>query len=591
MKELFSLNKYFVKHKSYLIWGMIFVTLSNLFDILSPPIVREILDTAYDNLGMYTFFQNTTLESIFKSEVMAIVMVNGILLLAFAIIRGIFMYMMRQTIIVMSRHIEYEQKNDIFKHYQKLDTKFFRNNSTGDLMSRISEDVSRVRQYVGPAIMYIINLVTLTIMSLYCMFSVNSKMAFYSIIPLPILALTIYYVNKLVNKKSEKIQTQLSKITSIAQETYSGIRVVQSFNHETTVLDNFKKESESYKKKNIDLNMTEAIYFPSMTLFIGLSTLTCILIGGYFVMQGEITAGNIAEFVIYINKLTFPISAIGWTANMITRAEVSQSRINEFLKTEPEIFSQNQPIDAIQRFDISFENVNFVYTNTGTQALKDFNLQINEREKICILGKTGSGKSTISHLLLRMYDADSGSVILGGRNIKDYDLSVLRQNFAYVPQDVFLFSDSIYNNIAFGLKDVSKEEVIQAAKKASIYNEIMSLPQGFDTVIGERGVTLSGGQKQRISIARALLRKSNILVLDESLSAVDTQTEQVIQQNLINDISEKSVIIITHRIFKNWNFDNIIFMIDGEIVEQGTHEEMMELKGHYFELYNYQVQE
>jgi len=591
MKELLSLNKYLVKYKWYLILGTIFVTLSNLFDILSPPIIREILDTAYENVKMYDFISGSRLEGVFKSEVMEIVMINGILLIAFAIIRGIFMYMMRQTIIVMSRHIEYEQKNDIFHHYQKLDTKFYRNHSTGDLMSRISEDVSRVRQYIGPAIMYIINLVTLTIMTLYCMFSVNTKMAFFSILPLPILALTIYYVNKIVNKKSEKIQTQLSKITSIAQETYSGIRVVQSFNHEDKVLHDFQRESENYKKRNIGLNMTEAIYFPSMNLFIGLSTLTCILIGGYFVMQGEMTAGNIAEYIIYINKLAFPISAIGFTANMITRAEVSQKRINEFLNTEPEIYNSTDAIHNIIHPNVVFKNVNFTYTNTGTHALKDFNLTINAHEKVCILGKTGSGKSTISHLLLRMYDIDSGEIKIGEHSIDKYDISTLRQSFAYVPQDVFLFSDTIYNNIAFGLKDISKEKVIQAAQKASIYNEIMSLPDGFETIVGERGVTLSGGQKQRISLARALLRDTQFLLLDESLSAVDTKTEQAIQQHLKEDIENKTVIIITHRIFKDWNFDKIIFMIDGEIVEQGNHESLLALKGHYYDLYNYQVEE
>lgn len=328
-----------------------------------------------------------------------------------------------------------------------------------------------------------------------------------------------------------------------------------------------------------------------MNLFIGLSTLTCILIGGYFVMNGEMTAGNIAEFVIYINKLAFPISAIGWTANMITRAAVSQKRINEFLNEEPEVFSKSSARTDIKSSNIQFNNVNFYYPNTGTHALKDFNLNIKEHEKICILGKTGSGKSTLSHLLLRMYDVNSGEIQLGDVPIRDYDINILRQQFAYVPQEVFLFSDTIYNNIAFGLKDVTEDQVIAAAKKASIYNEIMSLPEGMNTVVGERGVTLSGGQKQRISLARALLRPSRILLLDESLSAVDTQTEQTIQKNLSKEIAEKTVIIITHRIFKNWDFDKIIFMIDGQIVEQGTHDELIALKGHYYELYQYQIQE
>lgn len=583
MKELYVLNKYLVKYKWRFGFGIIFVILSTLFSILSPPIIRKTLDEVWDKTNAATQFTDVT-----KTEVLELVMYNGILLLVFAILQGVFMFLMRQTIIVMSRHIEYDQKGDIYKHYQKLDTGFYKRNATGDLMSRISEDVSRVRQYIGPAIMYIINLVALVIMSLWMMISVSPKLTLLSVAPLPILAYTIWYVNKIVNKKSEKIQAQLSAITTQSQESYSGIRVVKSFSEEARNIASFGRKSEAYKDNNIALNTTEAIYFPAMNIFIGISILIVILAGGYEVIQGNLTRGNIAEFVIYITKLTFPISAIGWTANMIIRANVSQRRINEFLHTEPLITNPTDGILTPIHGNIDFKNISFTYPNTGIQALKNFNLHIEKGQKICIIGQTASGKSTLSHLLMRMYDVSSGTLEIDNHAIGDYDLPHLRQAISYVPQDVFLFSDTIENNILFGCDVQDKELAREAAKLAAIYDEIMELPEGFDTVIGERGVMLSGGQKQRITIARALAKRPSILLMDESLSAVDTRTESRIQQQLKAYLVDVTTIIITHRIFKEWDFDKIVILEDGEIVEEGTHETLMDLNGRYAKLYAYQ---
>lgn len=583
MKELFVLNKYFKKYSWRFGLGILFVILSTLFSVLSPPIIRETLDQVWEKTNGIQDFSAAA-----RGEVIELVMYNGILLLVFAVLQGVFMFFMRQTIIVMSRHIEYDQKSEIYRHYQKLDTSFYKRNSVGDLMSRISEDVSRVRQYIGPAIMYIINLVALVVMCLWMMLHVSPKLTFYSIAPLPILAYTIWYVNKIVNKKSERIQAQLSAITTKAQESYSGIRVIKSFNEEEDNIGSFSEKSETYKSNNIALHTTEAIYFPAMNLFIGISILIVILAGGYEVMHGNLTRGNIAEFVIYITKLTFPISAIGWTANMITRANVSQRRINEFLHTEPVITNPSHPVQRDIRGDIVFDHVSFTYANTGIQALKDFNLHIAQGQKVCIIGQTASGKSTLSHLLLRMYDTTAGTIRIDGVDIKAYDLSSIRAAISYVPQDVFLFSDTIEQNIAFGNTDNDKKVAVRAAQQAAVYNEIMELPEGFNTIIGERGVMLSGGQKQRISIARALAKKPSILLMDESLSAVDTRTESAIQQNLKESLDGVTTIIITHRIFKEWDFDKIIILEDGVIVEEGDHEQLMTLGGKYAMLYQYQ---
>src|SRR5690554_2820336 len=589
LSSLSALNPYLKKYKWRLLLGVLFVSISNIFAILPPVVIRNVLDQVYNNIDNYFLLGPDSLAGEELSAfIFRLVMISGLLLLGFAILRGIFMFLMRQTIIVMSRFVEFDQKNEIYNHYQKLDTAFYKSNVTGDLMSRISEDVSRVRMYIGPAIMYIINLVVLTGMSIYGMMRVSPSLTVYVILPLPILAFTIYYVNKIVNRKSEKIQAELSNLTSKAQESYSGIRVLKSFGQEKNVIKQFKVFSETYKKSNINLSLTEAISFPAMNLFVGISMITTILIGGYQAIQGTITPGNIAEFVIYINLLTFPIASIGWTANMIQRAAVSQRRINEFLDTTADIESTEAGKAIEVKGHIKFDKVNFTYPHTGVHALKDFSLEILPGQKVAIIGKTGSGKSTFAHLLLRMYDPESGVVSVEGVDLKELELATYRSQIAYVPQEVFLFSDTVENNIKMG-NATPQMTIEEATRLASIYEEIEQLPDGFQTVTGERDVMLSGGQKQRISIARALIKEANILLLDDSLSAVDTNTEQKIQKNLREFLEDKTAIIITHRVFKDWDFDQIFVFDDGAIIENGTHEELMKLNGYYASLYDYQT--
>lgn len=548
------------------------------------------MDDVYKNVETYTNITDTTLAGILRSDVMALVMTNGMLLILFAILRGIFMFFMRQTLIVMSRHIEYDQKNEVYDKYQNLSISFFKSHKTGDLMSRISEDVSRVRMYTGPAIMYGMNLVVLTILCIYNMVQQNAMLTLYVLAPMPILAFTIFYVNKIINRKSEKIQANLSNVTSKAQETYAGIRVIKSFHHEEVVMDSFKDVSLEYKKSNINLALTEAVYGPAMGLFTGLSILITILVGGFQVINGNMTPGSIAEFIIYITMLTFPISAIGFTANMIQRAAVSQRRINEFLDAKTDIQNVENPIQHQVQGEIVFDNVTFEYPHTGIVALKNFNLTIKKGEKVAIMGKTGSGKSTLMHLLLRMYDVSSGEIRIDGIPIKDLDFQQLRQQMSYVPQEVFLFSDTVANNIALGVeKDMDK--VRAAAKLAHVDAEILGLSNGYETVTGERGVMLSGGQKQRISIARALYKEPAILFMDDSLSAVDSKTESGIQKNLQTILDQKTCLIISHRIFKNWDFDKIIILEEGKIAEQGNHEDLMLKNGYYAKLYRYQTEE
>lgn len=589
LRPLRALRPYFYKYKWRLIWGSIFIIISNLFAILAPEVIREVMDYVFDHIQEYKALGAETIEGMAKrKEVMKFVMYNGFLLLAYAVLRGVFMFLMRQTIVVMSRHIEFDQKNAIYEKYQSLDTAFFKENTTGDMMSRISEDVSRSRMYSGPAIMYIINLIVISIMSIYGMMKVSPSLTFYVILPLPILALSIYYVNKIVNRKSEKIQSELSGITGQAQEYYSGIRVLKSFALEPKMIQKFNQQSEDYKKSNIQLSLTEAVAAPSMNLFVGISMLITIFIGGVQVINGQLTPGNIAEFVIYINLITFPIASIGWTANMIQRAAVSQRRINEFLEVSPSIQEVADPIKKEINGDIIFEQVSFTYPHTGVQALKSLDLHILPGQKIAIIGKTGSGKSTFAHLLLRMYDPQKGRIIVDGVPLQDYQIQTFRNQIAYVPQEVFLFSDSVENNIKMGSAPPIMS-VAEAASLASIASEIEQLPMKYQTITGERGVMLSGGQKQRISIARALHKEAKVLLLDDSLSAVDTKTEQNIQQNLKGYLKDKTAIIITHRIFKDWNFDQIFVFEDGQVIEHGTHDDLMSKNGYYADLYRYQT--
>ncbi|MEP7257537.1 MAG: ABC transporter ATP-binding protein, partial [Flavitalea sp.] len=581
-----------------------FIILSNYFAILAPQLTGYIFDLLQQTIGVAGVKTKTAnydpLVSLFIGELknyqlsfIGSVTLFSVAILVFALLSGFFLFLMRQTIIVMSRHIEFDQKNEVFRHYLKLDTNFYKTHSTGDLMSRISEDVSRVRMYTGPAVMYLVNLVFRISFCLFYMIRKDWELTLYVLSPLPVLALTIYLVNTVIHKKSERIQALLSDLTTNAQESYSGIRVIKSFVQEKAMLGFFDKNSEDYKNNAISLAKLEAVYFPAMSLLIGLSTLLTIMIGGLYAIHGRpgMTVGSIAEFVMYINMLTFPVSAIGWTASMIQRAAASQKRVNEFLNTKPVIINPTAGIARPLEGNIVFDKVNFVYPNTGIHALKNFSLDIKKGQKIAIIGHTGSGKTTIAQLMLRLYDCSEGEIRIDNTDIKTLDLTNLRREISYVPQDVFLFSDTIANNIMFGVDNVSRELVEQAARYASIEKEILGFQEKFETMLGERGVTLSGGQKQRISIARALIKDPQVIIFDDCLSAVDTRTEKDILTNLTRYLNQKTAIIITHRILPFFDFDKIIVLEEGTIIEQGTHEQLLAMNGYYTFLSNRQSQE
>ena len=604
MKHLYSLNKYFIKYKWYFLLGVFFVVLTNYFRILAPQITGYIVNTVVESISKSSTsnlhhsyraheYNQLVNELISYFSILSYdkkILYAGIVLFALAIISGLFMFLMRQTIIVMSRHIEYDQKNEIYQHYQQLDITFFKRNATGDLMNRISEDVSRVRMYTGPALMYFINLIAVIGFSIYFMFQSDVRLTIYTLCPLPVLAIVIYYVNAVINQKSETIQAQLSTLTSEAQETYSGIRVIKSFAQEKAIIDHFKLNTKAYRKGVLSLAKTEALYFPSMGLLIGISTLITVMVGTLDVVHGVEGAnvGRIAEFVLYIQMLTFPVSAIGWTASMIQRAAASQKRINEFLLTQPLIKDSEEAKNLQLQGSIELKNIDFTYEHTQIHAINNLSLSIKKGEKIALIGKTGSGKTTLAQLLLKMYNADQGTIDYDEIPIEKIKLNSIRSSISYVPQDVFLFSDTIAENIRFGKEDANEEEVIKAAKEACIYDEIISLPDGFQTLIGERGVTLSGGQKQRISIARAMIKEPNIVVFDDCLSAVDTQTERNILEKLNVYLNKKTAIIITHRIFSLFSFDKIVVIDEGRIIEMGNHEELMDIKGQYYQLFHRQ---
>jgi ATP-binding cassette subfamily B protein len=566
--------------------GIVFVAASNYFRAWQPQVIREALDHVFEQVKLYKAADLDGKEVIL-SEIGGSLLYFGGLVVLLALIMGIFMYFMRQTIIVMSRLIEYDLRKEIFDHYQKLDLEFYRKNNTGDLMARISEDVSKVRMFLGPAVLYGINLTTLFIMVIYSMFRVNVELTLYTLLPLPILSLSIYYVSSIVHKKSTLIQTQLSQLNSSAQEVYSGIRVVKSYVQGPRFVSFFDHESQVYKNKSMDLARVNAMFFPLMLILIGISTIIVIYVGGLQVAQGKITTGNIAEFVIYVNMLTWPVTAIGWIASIIQQADASQKRINEFMHTEPSITSGVKKPSSLNG-EIEFKNVTFTYSDTGIQAIKQLNFKVAPGEKIAIVGKTASGKTTIADLITRMFDVTEGKLLIDGEDIRSYDLAFLRKRIGYVPQDVFLFSDSVANNVRFGSADASLEKVYEFTRHAAIYNELKSLPEGFETRVGERGVTLSGGQKQRISIARAFIKDPDIVILDDALSAVDTKTEQKILGYLQNALSNRTAIIITHRIYSSLDFDKILVLEGGTVIEEGTHDQLLDLGGAYYDLFQQQ---
>ena len=587
MQHLKVLNRYFWKYKYHLLLGILFVAAGNYFRAWQPQVIREALDYVLEQLRAYQSADAAGKELIIGSLSGALFKFGGLVLIL-AVIMGIFMYFMRQTIIVMSRLIEYDMRKEIYDQYQALDKGFYRRNSTGDMMSRITEDVNKVRMYLGPALLYGINLITLFIMVIYAMLKVDVRLTIYSLLPLPILSLSIFYVSQFVQKRSQFIQSKLSHLTAITQEVFSGIRVVKSYNQEKAFGKYFENESEDYRNKNMALALIEAMFIPLMMVLIGMSTILVIYVGGLQVFDGTITTGNIAEFVIYINMLTWPVTAIGWIASIIQQANVSQGRINEFMHIEPEIQNSGHYKEPITG-QLTFDQVTFVYPDTGVKALDNVSFQIQQGQKVAIIGRTASGKTTVAELILRMYDPTSGQILLDGVSLEDYDLKVLRENIAYVPQDVFLFSDTIEANIKFGRADATDEEMKLYARYAAIHEDIEALPDGYHTRVGERGLTLSGGQKQRVSLARALIRQPEFVILDDCLSAVDTHTERTIVNFLNQELAQKTAILITHRIVGMLEYDLILVLDHGKLVEEGTHEELMARQGFYCDLWQQQL--
>jgi ATP-binding cassette subfamily B multidrug efflux pump len=590
VKELSHLNKYLIKYKYYLIGGTLFLIISNIFAIIPAQVVRYAFDLVKENIEVYRLYRNFGLQDSIFDMFAHSILVYGLIILSMAILRGIFLFLVRQTIIAMSRHIEYDLKNEIYQHYQSLPLSFYRRNNTGDLMARISEDVSKVRMYLGPAIMYGINMITLFLILIPYMISVNARLTLYALLPLPVLSLSIYFVNNLIHKRSEEIQRALSGLSTFTQEAFSGIRVLKAFAREKDSAEQFDIKSNEYKDKSLRLTFVNALFFPLVMALIGLSTILTVYIGGVEVMRGAISTGNIAEFVIYVNLLTWPVTSLGWVTSIIQQAAASQARINEFLQTQNHIVS-TQNIEKEIKGHIKFEGVSFVYPDSGIRALKNVDFEVAPGQSLAIIGTTGSGKSTIANLLLRMYDTSEGKIYVDGLPIEAYNISTLRSQTGYVPQDIFLFSETISNNIAFGNVNLSKEQIKAAAADADLLENIDRFPNGFETHLGERGITLSGGQKQRVSIARAIARNPKILILDDALSAVDTKTENSILNALKKIMKGRTSIIISHRVSSAKLADKILVLDDGYIVEEGTNESLLARDSVYKALYEKQLQE
>jgi ATP-binding cassette subfamily B protein len=581
MKALKHLNKYFYKYRYRLIIGILITIIAKIFALFTPRLIGASINVVSDRLT-----GKISME-VFKDELS----INILYLIGAAIVAGLFTFLMRQTIINVSRFVEYDLKNEIYQHYQILSLNFYKSNRTGDLMNRISEDVGKVRMYVGPAIMYTMNTITLFVVALIYMLSTAPKLTLYTLLPLPILSFAIYKLSRMINKRSTIVQQSLSTLSTYTQESFSGISVIKSYGIEPRTNSEFEQLSAENRQKQINLTKVQALFFPMMILLIGISNLIVIYIGGTQYMNGEIeNIGTIAEFIIYVNMLTWPVATVGWVTSLVQQAEASQERINEFLNTEPDIKNKSHELTPIKG-DIEFKNVSFIYPDTNIEALKDVSFKIKSGETLAILGKTGSGKSTILDLIGRLYDIDQGSILVDDIVISELNLFSLRKSIGYVPQDAFLFSDTIRNNIKFGKEDASEEEVIEAAKNARVHKNIIGFNKGYDTILGERGITLSGGQKQRVSIARAVIKKPDILLFDDCLSAVDTETEEKILKNLIALTKDKTTIIVSHRISSAKNADQIIVLEDGKVLQTGSHDMLINIDGYYKELYTKQLSE
>ncbi|HLU92485.1 MAG TPA: ABC transporter ATP-binding protein [Membranihabitans sp.] len=573
MRDLKSLNKYLWRYRGKLTLGVIFVILSNLFAVIQPKMISQALDLVLQDIQAIQRADGFEIKAEIISNLSYNLLTYGILVIVFALLMGIFMYFTRQTIIVVSRLIEYDLRKDIYTHYSSLSQNFYRKSRIGDLMNRIMEDVSKVRMYLGPAILYGINLVSLTVLVVASMIEVSPQLSLYTLIPLPFLSVSIYYVSSLIHKKSTVIQQQLSMLTSLAQETYSGIRVVKSFVKEDQMSGYFADNCEDYKKKSMGLVQVNALFFPLMMLIVGLSTIAVVYFGGLQINNGSISAGILVEFIIYVSMLTWPVTSMGWIASIVQQAAASQRRIDEFFEQKPVILNGSQKNIKFEE-SIEFRNVSFVYPDTGIKALDNVSFTIPKGSKVAIIGKTGSGKTTIAEMILRTFDPTTGAVLIDGKDLKELDLDEWREMIGYVPQDNFLFSDTIENNIKFGKDNATEEEIREAAAKSMIHREISELPNGYLTRIGERGVSLSGGQKQRTSIARALIKMPKIIILDDALSAVDASTDQEISSMLEKELAGRTLFNITHRLNPNTHYDQIVVLHHGHVAAIGNHESL-----------------